>query len=122
MPVWPPPSVDIEPELALQHWRVMQTEGDERHLVGMRTDTMLARVTSALREFDAHAMVAVSSSGRRYQLVGEPRWTYDTVCLWITWCLKNDVRSCSDVTSAYFHPNIDKLDSHRKSRVDAEGG
>ncbi|BFG77765.1 hypothetical protein PTKU46_57980 [Paraburkholderia terrae] len=122
MPVWSPLSVDIEPEITLHHWRVMQTERDERHLVGMRTDTQLARVTSALREFDAFALVAVSSSGRRYQLVGEPGWTYDTVCLWITWCLKNDVHSCSDVTSGYFHPNSNMLDSHRKSRVDAEGG
>jgi hypothetical protein len=104
MPLWSPLSVDLEPEITLQHWRVMQTERDERHLVGMRPDTNTARVSSALCQFDTFAMVAVTSSGRRYRLVSEPAWTHDTVVLWITWCLKNDVSSCTDVTSAYFHP------------------
>ncbi|MGF6924370.1 hypothetical protein [Paraburkholderia sp. 40] len=118
MPVWSLPSVDIEPELALQHWRVMQTERDERHLVGMRADTNVARVTSALREFDAFALVAVSSSGRRYRLVSEPGWTHDTIFLWITWCLKNGVSRCSDVTSAYFYPPFGKPQSRCKAQVD----
>jgi len=104
MPFWSPASVDVEPELTLQYWRVMQTERDERHLIGMRTDTGVARVSSPLREFDTFALTAVSYSGRRYRLVSEPGWTRDTVFLWLAWCLKNEVRSCSDVTAAYLHP------------------
>ncbi|MFM0292134.1 hypothetical protein P0D68_03155 [Paraburkholderia sp. RL17-380-BIE-A] len=118
MPVWFPPSVDIEPELTLQHWRVMQTERDERHLVGMRADTGVARVTSALRELDAFSLVAITSSGRRYRLVSEPGWTHDTMFLWIAWCLKNDVCTCSDVTYKYFHPPFGMLGSRSDFQVD----
>jgi hypothetical protein len=104
MPTWSHSSVDIEPKLALQHWCVMQTERDERHLVGLRTDTGAARVISALYEFDAFALVRVSSSGRRYRLVSEPGWTPDTIFLWLARCMKSDGRSCSDVTLSYFYP------------------
>lgn len=118
MPFWPPASVDIEPELSLLSWRVIQTERGERHLVGMRTDTGVARVTSALREFDAFALIAVTSSGRRYRLLSAPGWTSDTVFLWLTWCLKNGVQSCSDVTAAYFHSSSGPLGSWSESQPD----
>jgi hypothetical protein len=81
MRTWSPPSVEAESDITLRHWRVMQTERAERHLVGMRTDTGAARVTSALCELDAFSLVAVTSSGRRYRLVSEPGWTRDTVFL-----------------------------------------
>jgi hypothetical protein len=99
MPVWSPASVDIEPELSLLSWRVVQTERGERHFVGIRPDTTHARVSSAIREFEMDSMIGVSASGRRYRLVGPPGWTDDSAYLLMAWCLTYDVRTCCDVTA-----------------------
>lgn len=102
MPIWLPASVD---GLSLMHWRVMRTEQEERHLLGVRHDTMVARVSSALRDFDANLMIGVTSTGRQYRLVGLPGWTQDTRYLWVRWCQKYEVRYFSDVTGEYLRPS-----------------
>jgi hypothetical protein len=99
MAFWSVAAIEIEPELSLLSWRVIQTERGERHFVGIRPDTRRARVSSAIRELDTHSMTGVSASGRRYRLVGPPGWTDDSAYLLMAWCLKYDVRTCCDVTA-----------------------
>ncbi|EUC16535.1 hypothetical protein PMI06_004869 [Burkholderia sp. BT03] len=106
MPFWSPASVDVEPELSLLSWRVVQTERGERHFVGIRADTRHARVSSAIREFDANSMIGICVGRRRYRLIGPPGWTDDCAYLLMAWCLKYDVLSCCDVTSeCYANPS-----------------
>ncbi|ANB72069.1 hypothetical protein AYM40_06560 [Paraburkholderia phytofirmans OLGA172] len=70
MPIWSTLPVEVEPEVRLESWAVIETEPEfhQQHLIGIRTDSRSARISSALRSFDQHAMLRVTSTGRRYQL------------------------------------------------------
>lgn len=68
MPVKP---VGEEPEVAILKWGIMRDLAGFR-LVGFRADTLGGRVTSPIVEFDEHARIAVTATGRRYHLSGEP--------------------------------------------------
>lgn len=65
-------SVSEEPEVTVTHWGIMQDRHGYR-LVGLYHVPGLGRsgrVSSPITEFDEHAMVATTSSGRRYHLSG----------------------------------------------------
>lgn len=64
-------SVSEEPEVTIIKWGIMQDRAGFR-LVGFRADTLGGRVTSPIVEFNEHARVAITESGRRYHLSGEP--------------------------------------------------
>jgi hypothetical protein len=58
MPIWESPPVDLEPEISLILWRIMQTERGEQHLIGIRTDFPTGRFSTAIAEFDPKADAA----------------------------------------------------------------
>ena len=64
-------SVDDEPHVRLERWGVMQDIHGYR-LVGLHAGTGGGRVTSPVVEWDGHAKIAVTESGRHYHLVGDP--------------------------------------------------
>jgi len=103
MPIWATLPVELEPEICLQEWSVIETEPElgQRHLLGVRTDTRDARVSSPVVDFDLDTLRAHTSTGRTYQLVGLPGWTIDAQYLLISWCRRSDVREISDVTTEY---------------------
>jgi hypothetical protein len=102
MPLWKTQAVDVEPEIVLVRWRILQTDQGDRHLVGAREDDFTGRVSTAVLEFDVSRLVAVTQSGRIYQLSGAPGYSGDAQYVWENWCVVNRVTSYEDVTSSVY--------------------
>jgi len=102
MTIWNVGGVDEEPEITLVRWRILETYNGDRHLVGAREDDFTGRVSTAITTFDPSRMVAVTRSGRAYQLRGEPGYNADAQYVWEQWCAANSVQKSSDVTAAVY--------------------
>jgi hypothetical protein len=102
MTIWNVDGVDGEPEITLVRWRILETDEGDRHLVGAREDDFTGRVSTAITTFDPSRMVAVTRSGRTYQLRGEPGYNADAQYVWERWCAVNSVQKSSDVTAAVY--------------------
>ena len=102
-PIWSTFPVEIEPEICLESWAVIETEPEfhQRHFLGVRLDRRSARISSEIASFDHGAMLGVTSTGRHYKLVGPPGWTTDTWYVLRNWCRLNNVAEVSDVTLEY---------------------
>ena len=103
MSIWSTLPVGLEPEICIEKWCVIETEPErgQRHLLGIRTDTRDARISSPLAGFDMETMFAHTSTGRVYQLVGPPGWAADAQYVLLSWCQRHRVREISDVTTEY---------------------
>ncbi len=99
MAIWRTAPVSEEPIIDLILWSVWRTEQDELHLVGMRPNSMTARVSSAVTSLDAECRSAVTGSGREYRLMGPPGHHADAVHVWRTWCAVNHVEDAFEVTA-----------------------
>src|SRR4051794_25777836 len=71
MPFWTLPSAAEEPTVTLTHWRIIETVDATRHLVGADSRAT-GRVSSEIISFDRNTLSGITSSGRCYQLVGNP--------------------------------------------------
>lgn len=92
-------SVDDQPALALVRWRIFETlDRHERHLVGHCPEAGPGRVSSALSTLDLTTGVGLSSSGRRYQLLGPPGYDDDAQYIWEVWAEANGVPGYRDIT------------------------
>ncbi|MFM0031768.1 hypothetical protein PQR70_36725 [Paraburkholderia madseniana] len=98
MPIWESPPVDLESEIDLILWRIMQTERGEQHQVGIRTDFPTGRVSTAIAEFDPESRRGVTRSGRVYQLYGELGCSAGAEYVWNQWCLANSIHNATDIT------------------------
>lgn len=65
------PSVDQQPLVQMQHWRVFLVAG-QRHLLGWVSEGITTRMTSPICEVRLFARQLVTSSGRLYELDGPP--------------------------------------------------
>lgn len=102
MTMWKVEGIDREPEVVLVRWRVMETESGDRHLVGAREDDFTGRVSTAITTFDSSRMMAVTRSGRTYQLQGAPGFNADAQYVWERWCIVNGVQISNDVSAAFY--------------------
>jgi hypothetical protein len=102
MTMWNVEGIDGEPEVVLIRWRVMETESGDHHLVGAREDDFTGRVSTAITTFDAARMMAMTRSGRTYQLQGAPGYSADAQYVWEQWCIVNGVQISNDVTAAFY--------------------
>jgi len=102
MPVRRVAAIHAEPDIVLIRWRVLQTDQGDRHLVGARADDFDGRVSTAVLSLDVSRQVAVTQSGRIYQLSGPPGYSGDGQYVWERWCVVNSVTSYEDVTSSVF--------------------
>lgn len=96
MPIW---EVRSQPGITLIRWRVFETELKERHLVGYCLETHKGRVSSAIQSFSTTTRLAVTRSGRAYELVGPPSQDLDALYVWRFWSEKNNVEGYTDVTA-----------------------
>ena len=94
--------IEEEPRIVLLRWRVMQAEERELHLVGVRSDSHLVRVSSPLVCLDTELCSALTASGRGYQLSGPYGAGGDCVALWSAWAAVNHIASWRDVTEECF--------------------
>jgi hypothetical protein len=102
MVMWNVQGVEGEPEIVLVRWRILETESGERHLVGAREDEFTGRVSTAITTFDPLRMMAMTQSGRTYQLRGAPGYNADAQYVWERWCAVNGVQKSNDVTAAVY--------------------
>jgi len=100
-PIWSVATVDEQPDITLQCWRVYETERGEHHFVGYCIENESGRVSSAIVSFDAKSGAGITRSGRRYVLSGEPSFDGDAEHVWSFWCLRNGVTETKDVSGEY---------------------
>lgn len=81
MPTWSVATVDEQPDITLQCWRVYETERGEHHFVGYCIENESGRVSSAIVSFDAKSGAGITRSGRRYVLSGEPGFSTRMPCM-----------------------------------------
>lgn len=69
------PSVDSQPDIVLTDWSVVRISAENQHwdvILGWCELNRCGRVTTPVMEFDGERGVAITRSGRRYQLAGPP--------------------------------------------------
>ena len=101
MSIWKTSPVERTPVLGLAQWSVYQTETGERHFVGYNVTEGEGRVSSAIVDFNRETKQGRTSSGRIYQLVGDPGHNGDAIYTWGRWCEINRVSEQRDVTEEY---------------------
>lgn len=114
MPAWEVRTISAQPGITLVRWRVFETELKERHFAGYCPETHKGRVSSAVQSFDPTTRLAVTRSGRVYELVGPPSQDLDALYVWGVWSGKNNVESYTDVTAridASVTPGIGRVSS-----------
>lgn len=98
---WQTPDVAVKPEIDLACWAVVETDKDERHLVGIDLATGAGQVGSAIKVFDASTMEFRTVSGRLYRLRDASNLADDARYAWDRWATFNGVQSWRDVTTEY---------------------
>ena len=77
------------------------SEKRTRHLVGYIPMLRHGRASSAIQAFDRDRMRITTSSGRVYQLEGQPGGNRDAEYVWEHWKSTNDATGEIDVTDQY---------------------
>lgn len=72
MAVWQAQSIDVEPQVVLCNWQIVEIDFGTRHFVGYSRATREGRVSSDIVIFDRIRQADVTVSGRAYCLVGSP--------------------------------------------------
>ncbi|WP_207002729.1 hypothetical protein [Trinickia mobilis] len=86
------------PQIYLECWSIRQTRDGDRHFVGFNIANRDGRVSSRIVELDCTHRVGVTTSGRRYRLLGRAGYNSDAEYVW-NWYLKNrGIESWEDVT------------------------
>lgn len=82
MPVWNLPTVEEEPNVRLQRWRVKRFTHDDSKwdfLIGYDAGNACGRCSTRLVEFDPASATAETESGRRYVLEADPGFDNDAL-------------------------------------------
>jgi hypothetical protein len=98
MPFWKIQDVTQQPNLTLVDWRVIETNKEERHFIGLCPECVGGRVSTAIQSFDQKSMRGLTRSGRVYQLVGPPGMDPDAIYVLNAWLEVNQVEMTKDVT------------------------
>ena len=102
MPVWKTQPIDVEPQLVLHDWQIVEIDGGSRHFVGYRRGLCEGRVWSDIVEFDREKQTGVTASGRVYRLEGPPlpggRFKDDADYVWGVWVRREGVKFYEVVT------------------------
>lgn len=80
--IWSTPSPAIEPEIRLLRWSVFELPSGARHLVGYNASHREGRVSTAIIVWNFERQRGTTSSGRKYQLVGEAGHGPDGLYVW----------------------------------------
>lgn len=100
MPIWKAPSVANQLAIEFVCWQILETDEGHYHFIGHDVGNRYGRVSTAIREFDRTALTGVTSSGRHYQLRGEPGMDRDAYYVWGLWATANGIASTKEVTEA----------------------
>ena len=104
MPLWIPPTTDIQPDLTLTGWGAFEVllpgiGHPTLHFVGYHVEDGEGRVSSPITGFDSSTRYGVSRSGRVYHLREHPGLGGGAQYVWARWLRIWDVavlRDCSE--------------------------
>lgn len=99
MPIWKVAPVELDPQISLVRWQILEIDRGTRHFIGCNARNHTGRVSSAVTVFDRHALLGETRSGRIYELIGKPGVSEDAHYVWAWWCVANSVVSYIDVTA-----------------------
>lgn len=105
MSVWLPPTAEEQPEVSLVCWGAFEVLVPELgaptiHVVGIRAQSGEGRVSSPVEMVDAATRCVVTSTGRRYRLVGAPGMQGDALYVWQRWVRNWSAEVLSDAAPA----------------------
>ena len=98
MYIWRAPSVADQPSIELVRWQILETQAGQFHFIGHDVRNDWGRASTAIREFDRTTLKGVTSSGRHYQLRGEPGTDRDALYVWSVWSVANGIPVAKDVS------------------------
>jgi hypothetical protein len=110
MAVWEPTDVDQDPIIELRNWSVYETlDFKQRHFVGYDQTNYQGRVSSPIHFFNDMERYGITSTGRKYKLVGDcanisgPRFSeaLDIEHTWRAWKTMTQVSEVKDVSEEY---------------------
>lgn len=99
------PPVEDRPEVSLGYWQVFEVplRGPDRpwtrHLAGWSYEDRQGQVSSAVKVFDPSTKTFITSSGRRYRLMGSSGLHDDAAYVWTQWKAMGLITEERDVTS-----------------------
>ena len=98
------PPVEEQPHMQLMQWRVLMSAGRHIHLIGFLIERPTIRMTTAV--VSLWEREAITSSGRRYTLVGDPGEDEEARALIEMRAIELGPGWC-DVTDFYWPPRKD---------------
>jgi hypothetical protein len=104
MPLLPSTSIEEQPVVWLEQWRVLQADQVFRHFVGFSIADQDGRVSTPIVSFDAGERSGVTLSGRRYVLVGPSGFDDDAAYVWECYSSAFGISETVDVSDEYAAP------------------
>jgi hypothetical protein len=97
-------SVEEQPVVWLERWRVIQTDLGTRHFAGFSVEDQDSRVSTPILSFNGADRTGVTASGRRYVLVGPSGFDDDAEYVWNWYSSVLEVKEAADVSDEYAVP------------------
>jgi hypothetical protein len=121
------PSVQEQPDIALQRWWVLEVSGylgqrdrRTRHFVGWNVFDVEGRASTPIVAWDPVTRRGRTESGRVYELRGDPGYQADADYVWKGWSRANRVMDEKDVTAEYVPKKKLTLDDVREEMQGGE--
>lgn len=100
MALWLTTPVTQQPSLTLKDWSVIELPDGERHFVGYCVENCEGRVSSPIKSVDPHTLRGSTSTGRVYQLRGEPGHHSDAQYVLSNWLAMYKLCTWTDLSDA----------------------
>jgi hypothetical protein len=104
MSLLPSSSIDEQPVIWLERWRVLEANHELRHFVGFSVADQDGRVSTPIVSFNKAERSGVTASGRRYILMGPPGYDDDAEYVWEQYAGFFGFKEVVDVSEEYAGP------------------
>lgn len=98
MPIYVGSDVEECPEITLERWSIREIDNGNRHFVGFDTVYCDGRVSTPIISFDPRTRQGMTSSGRRYWLLGRAGFDKDAEYVWNRVKRVWEISNWSDIT------------------------
>jgi hypothetical protein len=98
MPIYLGSPVSNCDEIRLERWSIREVSTGEQYFVGFDVIMRDGRMGTAIVSFDPRTRIGVTSSGRRYRLLGRAAFDKDAEYVWNRVIEIRDIKDWKDVT------------------------
>ncbi len=106
MSLWLTIPVTQQPSLTLKDWSVIELPDGGRHFVGYCVENWEGRVSSPINSVDPRTLRGSTSTGRVYQLEGEPGYNRDAQYVLSNWLAMYKLNNCTDITADLWRAHL----------------